>query len=35
MSVVEEELKRHDEFLSRNYDGEPDVIPSELEIFVH
>ena len=32
---IEEALKIHDEFLSRNYDGTEEPIPSELEIFVH
>ena len=32
---IKEALDRHDEFLSRTYDGVKETIPSELEIFVH
>lgn len=32
---IEEELKRHDEFLSRKYDWVEEPIPSELEVYLH
>ena len=32
---IKEALDRHDEFISRTYDGVEETIPSELEIFVN